>query len=78
MNTNLRPGDALLFVLADASTKVWEFRIIERVSTEAAQDRTLVTWKQPLATLPPRDAAAEVLAFAFRRRASVYGHNAPA
>ena len=83
VNTNLRPGDALLFVgqefLADRTTNRWDFRIVNRVVADAAQDRTFVSWERPLGSLaPPQDTAAEPLAFALRRRASVYGHNAPA
>jgi hypothetical protein len=83
VNTNLRPGDALLFVgqafLADRSADTWDFRIVSRVVADVAQDRTFVSWERPLESLlPPQEAAGEPLAFALRRRASIYGHNAPA
>jgi hypothetical protein len=83
VNTNLRPGDALLFVgqefLSDRTTNRWDFRIVNRVVADAAEDRTFVSWERPLGSLSPsQETAAEPLAFALRRRASVYGHNAPA
>jgi hypothetical protein len=83
VNTNLRAGDAVLFVgqefLADRSSNRWDFRIVNRVVPDAAHDRTFVSWERPLGSLmPPQDTASEPLAFALRRRAAVYGHNAPA
>lgn len=83
VNTSLRPGDALVFLgqeyLANLNNNNWDFRVLDRVVADPAQDRTFVSWKRPLGSLaPPKDPAAQALAFALRQRASVYGHNAPA
>ena len=83
VNTNLRPGDALLFVggefLNNRSANEWDFRILDRVEADAANDRTRVSWSRPLGSLsPPKGPAALPRTFALRQRASVYGHHAPA
>jgi hypothetical protein len=83
VNTNLRPGDALLFVGdefdADTTSNRWDFRIVDRVIADAAQNRTFVSWRRPLGSItPPQDPPAQPVAYALRLRAPVYGHNAPA
>jgi hypothetical protein len=83
VNTNLRRGDALLFVgaefLNNRSANEWDFRILDRVEADAANNRTRVSWSRPLGSLsPPKGAAAMPRIFALRQRASVYGHHAPA
>jgi hypothetical protein len=83
VNTNLRPGDAVLFVGSEfrnnRSANEWDFRILDRVEADAANDRTGVTWSRPLGSLTPsKDSPAMPRAFALRQRAAVYGHQAPA
>jgi uncharacterized phage protein gp47/JayE len=83
VNTNLRPGDALLLLgdeyLANRNSNNWDFRILDRVEPDVVQARTFVSWRRPLGALsPPLGPAAQPQAFALRRRASLYGHNAPA
>ncbi len=47
--TGLRPGDALLIVgdefFADHDSNQWDFRILDSVTIDAANDRTLVSWR---------------------------------
>jgi hypothetical protein len=83
VTTNLRVGDGLLFVGAayfdNHTVNQWDFRILDRVTPDPANDRTFVRWQRPLGSLmPPQHAAAEPQAFALRQRAAVFGHNAPA
>jgi hypothetical protein len=83
VNTSLRPGDGLLFAgdefLADRSSNRWDFRILDRVVADTAQDRTFVSWRRGLGSVSPfQDPPDQPVAYALRRRASVYGHNAPA
>ena len=80
---DLKPGDALLFVgeefLATPSTNDnWDFRLIDFVEVEIANDRTHVTWKRGLGSVsphsnPPVPPQVHVL----RQRAAVFGGNAP-
>jgi hypothetical protein len=83
VNTNLRVGDALLLVgadfLQDRTRNQWDFRVLDRVTPDPANDRTYVHWSRPLGSLsPPQRAAAQPQAFALGQRAAVFGHNAPA
>ena len=82
VNTRLRPGDALLFVgdeyFTNHDANQWDFRILDNVATDVAADRTFVSWRRPLGSIdPPQNPAAVPRAFALRRRAAIYGHNAP-
>ncbi|MBN9559408.1 MAG: putative baseplate assembly protein [Alphaproteobacteria bacterium] len=78
--TGLNPGDAILFVdadrLANTSSELWEFRFITAVRTDAANDRTRVTWDVGLFT-QFQNGASNVQLYALRRRASLFGVNAP-
>ena len=71
---NLKRGDALLFVgskfLEDSSSDDWDFRLIDTVEIESANDRTHVTWKSVLDSVPSQ-------VHVLRKHASVFGHNAP-
>ena len=83
VSTDLRAGDAMVFLgdefLADNTSNNWDFRVLTSVVADSAQNRTLVTWARPLGSLsPPKAPAATPRAYALRRRAAVYGHNAPA
>jgi Baseplate J-like protein len=80
--TGLRPGDALLIVgdefLANRDSNQWDFRIIDSVTIDPANDRTRVSWRRPLGSIdPPMNPSASPQVFALRRRAAVFGHNAP-
>ena len=82
VNTRLKPGDALLFVgdefFQNNAANQWDFRILDRVAADVPNDRTFVSWRRPLGSIdPPQNLAAQPRVFALRRRAAVYGHNAP-
>jgi hypothetical protein len=78
--TGLNPGDAILFVdadrLAHTASELWEFRFVTAVSTDAAGNRTRITWDVGL--FPQfQNGATNVQLYALRRRASLFGVNAP-
>ncbi|MET9271382.1 hypothetical protein [Kribbella sp. NPDC003557] len=78
LRTDLTVGDALLLVgrereISDTAAE-WEFRMLSGVELLPALDVTRLSWIEPLATPPdPVDAGLYVL----RRRAGVFGVNAP-
>ncbi len=80
---NLKVGDGLVFVAEDFSSSPgtssqWDFRLIDSVEIEAANNRTHVRWKdglQNVAALAAPVKAPEV--YVFRRKMAVFGHNAP-
>ena len=83
VNTRLRAGDGLVFAgaeyLANRNSNRWDFRILDSVVADNANDRTYVSWRRPLGSIvPPQNPASLPRVFALRQRASVYGHNAPA
>jgi hypothetical protein len=88
--TQLNPGDALLLIGEerenDTGSERWEFRLARAVTTVAAAGplpaHTVVTLDRPLGykrgarqVRPP--SLEPVRVFALRRRASVFGYNAP-
>lgn len=83
--TNLKPGDRLLFVGLERSTKEgpkserWDFRRVSSVETDANAHRTLVRWEEPLGSLIPRvePGKKDLKIYAMRLQASIFGHNAP-
>jgi hypothetical protein len=80
---NLKPGDALVFagpdfLQAPADNNRWDLRLIDRVTLDAAANRTGVAWKRGLGSIVPRsDPAAAPQVYVLRRRAALFGHNAP-
>jgi hypothetical protein len=83
VSNNLKAGDALLFVgvefLAHPTTNNnWDFRLIESVEPDIANDRTHVTWKRGLGSVTPHsNPAAAPQVHVLRRRAAAFGNNAP-
>jgi len=82
VRTGLRAGDGLLIVdnsfRSSASGDRWDFRLLDRVEPDVANDRTRVTWLRGLGSTAPRvDPASAPQAHALRKRAAAYGHNAP-
>ena len=80
--TNLKPGDALLFVgdefFASISSDAWDFRLITAVEADAANDRTRVAWARGLGASDPfSNPPAQPGVFAMRKRSAVFGNNAP-
>ncbi len=80
---NLKPGDALVFAgpdfnAAPASNNHWDLRLIDNVSLDVAGNRTGVGWQRGLGSVSPHsDPAAAPTVHVLRRRAAVFGHNAP-
>jgi len=84
--TNLKPGDAILFVGAEREGKEtvenWDFRRAKTVETfftgNTDTDYTVVTWDRPLGKLVPYGpVAANPKVYALRQRAALFGANAP-
>lgn len=78
VGNGLAPGDSLLFVgnefVSGADPNRFEFRTITSVTLDAASERTRVTWNGALGAAAP---AAQPQAHVLRKRAAVFGHNAP-
>jgi hypothetical protein len=82
VRNNLRPGDALVFLgdefLNNQNSNNWDFRILDRVELQPGANRTLVTWKRGLGSIQPfKNPAQTPEAHVLRKRAAVFGHNAP-
>jgi hypothetical protein len=83
VRNDLKPGDALLFVddgfLAGPTTDThWDFRPIDSVDIDAANDRTHVTWQRGLlAVSPDSDPPVPPQMHVLRKRTAVFGANAP-
>ena len=82
VTTGLKPGDGLLIVgaefLGNVTTNAWDFRLLDSVTADTPNDRTRVSWKRPLGSISPSmSPSATPQVYALRRRAAVYGHNAP-
>jgi predicted phage baseplate assembly protein len=81
--TNLKAGDAILFVGgerdADAGSERWDFRRVEAVIPDHNADRTRIEWVDGLGTASPHIVlpAASPKLYALRQRASLFGYNAP-
>ncbi|UUZ68698.1 putative baseplate assembly protein [Polaromonas sp. P2-4] len=83
MRNNIKAGDALVlvgneFINHETTNNNWDFRLIDSVELDTANDRTHVRWKRDLGSVspfsnPPSAPQVHVL----RRRAAVFGHNAP-
>ncbi len=84
VNTRLEAGDAILIVgddrVQDTDSLRWRFRILTDVEQHSDpidpdQSFTIVAWDEPLSNgdLPVTD----VRVYALRRRAALFGHNAP-
>ncbi len=82
-DTNLKIGDALLFVgaerEADPGSERWDFRRIQSVTPDSKVGHTRVEWQEPLGTTSPHLVlpAANPQVYALRLRASLFGYNAP-
>ncbi|HEY9753739.1 MAG TPA: PA14 domain-containing protein, partial [Oculatellaceae cyanobacterium] len=83
-STGLRTGDGLLFVgkerERDPDSEHWDFCIVKTVTVDLSAGYTKVTWEEGLGeqptgkTLPVKET---LKIYAFRQRASLFGHNAP-
>jgi hypothetical protein len=82
VRNNLKSGDALVFLgdefLNNQNNNNWDFRIIDRVEPQPDDNRTRVTWKRGLGSIQPfKNPAQNPQAHVLRKRAAVFGHNAP-
>jgi hypothetical protein len=81
--TNLKPGDAILFVgperEADPGSERWDFRRVTKVTPDFDANRTRVEWAGGLGTSTPHLVlpSANPKVYALRLRASLFGFNAP-
>jgi hypothetical protein len=80
--TNLKPGDGVVLVgqefFDDTRSDRWDFRILTGVEPDAPGNRTRITWARGLGAHEPVGVpAARPFVFAMRKRAAVFGHNAP-
>jgi hypothetical protein len=78
----LKAGDALVILgtefVSNQSSNNWDFRIIDSVELQPDTDRTLVRWKRGLGSIaPPLGPAQNAQVHVLRKRAAVFGHNAP-
>jgi hypothetical protein len=72
--TQLQIGDSILFVGDTRRGEIndnWDVRIISAVEPDNPGGRTRVAWREPLYTTAP------ARVYVFRKRASLFGHNAP-
>ena len=78
--TGLKPGDAILFVGKDregsANSQQWDFRIITTITPDPNNARTLVTWDRGLGSVN-MNPASDASCYVFRKRAALFGSNAP-
>jgi hypothetical protein len=79
--TQLNPGDALLIVgderLLNPASLLWDLVHIVSVQTDTLNQRTLVTWAEPLGSVnsgAPSKVNPQI--YALRQRASLFGYNA--
>jgi len=81
--TNLKPGDAILFVgperEADSGSERWDFRRVTKVTPDFDANRTRIEWAEGLGTNTPHLVlpSANPKVYALRLRASLFGFNAP-
>lgn len=77
--TQLQPGDAFLIVgnerLKDPESPRWDLRVVSTVQPDTINQRTLVTWLEPLgdSDVP---AQSNPKFYAMRQRAALFGYNA--
>jgi len=87
LNNNVEAGDAILIVgqnrmdkdKGDPGSERWDVRVIKQVEKDRDHLRTRLIWDVPLGHVSPtiQPSGTDVKLFVFRRRASLFGHNAP-
>jgi len=81
--TNLKSGDAILFVGSEregfSGSERWDFRRVTKVSSDFDANRTRIEWAEGLGTTSPHLVlpSANPKVYALRVRASLFGFNAP-
>ncbi len=79
----LAPGDAILVVGAERERfpagENWDVRVLDTVEPDDARGHTRIAWHDGLGSVIPHVAPAgeRPAVYVFRRRASLFGHNAP-
>jgi hypothetical protein len=80
LDPRLKPGDAILIVDANwPAEKRWDVRVLAAVEEDRDNQRTHISWDDPLESVVPQNklASETVQVFALRTRAALFGHNAP-
>jgi hypothetical protein len=79
-STQLNPGDAFLIVgderLNDPTSPHWDVRIVNTVTPDAVNQRTLITWLEPLGWYSTKPAKKNPVFYALRQKAALFGYNA--
>ena len=79
-STQLNPGDAILIVgderLNDPDSTVWDLCHIVSVQPDTVNQRTLITWLEPLGANADAPSQVNPQVYALRQRASLFGYNA--
>lgn len=81
-STQLNPGDLFVIVgderLSDPTSNRWDVRQVTSVTADTQNNRTLVTWSDPLgdASAGVHPAHLHPQFYAFRQRAALFGYNA--
>ncbi len=81
-STNLKPGDALLLVGEERErnpgNENWDFRLVKALEEDREAELTIVELNRGLGSFTPfTRPAADPEVYALRRRAALFGHNAP-
>ena len=80
---NLEAGDTILIVgehrIKNTGSERWDVRVLSAVETDQDKNRTRLVWDNPLGHTGPTIHPAEknVQVYVFRKRAALFGHNAP-
>lgn len=83
VNDNISVGDAILLVGQDridkSGSERWDVRVVKQVEVDGDNLRTHLVWDTPLGNIRPRSLPPDsnVRLYVFRKRASLFGHNAP-
>ena len=83
VSNNIEVGSAILLVgqdrINDSGSERWDVRIVKQVEQDTDNLRTRLIWDVPLGhtgpTIHPSDSYVRL--FVFRKRSSLFGHNAP-
>ncbi|MGD0376627.1 MAG: baseplate J/gp47 family protein [Streptosporangiaceae bacterium] len=73
-STQLQPGDAILIVEAGGALVQLHVRLVSSVTTDAVNQRTLLTWADRLT--PAAAPGSNMAVYALRQRAALFGFNA--
>ncbi len=80
-STQLQPGDSILIVgderaFDSVTSEQWDVRPLTSVQPDTVNQRTLVTWVEPLGGAYGTPAQKNPVVYALRQRASFFGYNA--